>query len=274
MPPTRTQTPDFSHLRPRRTTLTVIIVLAVAYAVQMIATRAGLPVVEWLGLVPERFLFGGRLWQVVTTWFLHSSGSVSHLLGNCFMIWIFGNQLEGIYGRRDYLRIMGWTGLGGALLTVLVGGLSFLLLRNTPLNDWAYMFVGPTIGASGIATGLVMTWAGLNWNRKVHLFLMGEVSGKAVGIVVLIIEMLSALSYSVDSWTSHLGGAAVGYLIGRSLLSPRWLTKAFARRKHKKTADRLRKKKSKFTVIDGGRDDDDDTAGPPIWGGKGGPTIH
>ena len=37
---------------------------------------------------------------------------------------------------------------------------------------------------------------------------------------------------------------------------------------------KFRKKKERFTVLDGGRDDDD-TAGPPLWGGKGGgPTIH
>lgn len=275
MPPTRTQTPDFSHLRPRRTTLAVIIALAGAYFLQMVLSRAGLPVETWLGLVPDRFVFGGRLWQPVTSWFLHSGAGVGHLLGNCFMIWIFGNQLEGLYGRRDYLRVMFWAGLGGGLFTVVVSGLSFLVLQGTPLGDWAAMWLVPTIGASGIATGLVMTWAGLHWNRQVHLFLMGQVSGKAVGIVILIIEVLSALSYSGDSWTSHLGGAAVGYLLGRNLLSPRWLKKLFVKRKHQRTAERIRKKKEKFTVLDGGKDDDDDTAGPPLWGGKGGgPTIH
>ena len=40
-----------------------------------------------------------------------------------------------------------------------------------------------------------------------------------------------------------------------------------------RTRERIRKKKEKFTVLDGGRDDDD-TAGPPLWGGKGGPTVH
>src|SRR5207237_7180532 len=56
------------------------------------------------GLVPAGVFPGLRIWQPFTYLFLHDVGSIWHILMNMFMLWMFGRELELVWGRSRFLR--------------------------------------------------------------------------------------------------------------------------------------------------------------------------
>ena len=88
------------------------------FFVQTLADRP-LPggMTELLGLVPFHVMRNLWVWQLVTYMFLH--GGVIHILFNMLALWMFGTELERIWGTRDFLKFYFVTGIGAGFLTVL-----------------------------------------------------------------------------------------------------------------------------------------------------------
>src|SRR5579862_8131206 len=65
---------------------------------------------DTLGLVP--FLVTRRLWiwQLVTYMFLH--GGLFHILFNMLALWMFGTELERLWGTRYFVKLYFVTGIG------------------------------------------------------------------------------------------------------------------------------------------------------------------
>jgi membrane associated rhomboid family serine protease len=59
-------------------------------------------------------------WQPITSMFMHSISSPTHLLFNMFSLWIFGSRLEMEWGRGKFLAFYFITGLGAGLLHTIV----------------------------------------------------------------------------------------------------------------------------------------------------------
>ena len=57
-------------------------------------------------------------WQIISHMFMH--GSFSHLFFNMFAIWMFGAQLENMWGSKRFLNYYILTGLGAAFLHFLI----------------------------------------------------------------------------------------------------------------------------------------------------------
>ena len=55
------------------------------------------------------------VWEVVTYLFLH--GGVSHILFNMLALWMFGRELEEMWGMRNFLRFYFFTGIGAGIET-------------------------------------------------------------------------------------------------------------------------------------------------------------
>jgi membrane associated rhomboid family serine protease len=81
--------------------------------------------IDALGLIPRFFLTRLWVWQPVTYMFLHDPSSVFHILFNMLALWMFGAELEGIWGTRYFLKFYFVTGVGAGLLTVLISLLPF-----------------------------------------------------------------------------------------------------------------------------------------------------
>src|SRR6202008_2614323 len=94
--------------------------------------------------VTERF----RVWQLGTYLFLHAG--VLHILFNMLALWMFGAELERIWGTRYFLKYYFVTGIGAAILTVL-----FSLL---PFGFAADLYGSIVIGASGAIYGLLLAY--------------------------------------------------------------------------------------------------------------------
>src|ERR1700704_889204 len=103
--------------------------------------------IDALGLVPRSFLLRLAFWQPVTYMFLH--GGLFHILFNMLALWMFGGELERLWGTRYFLKFYFVTGIGAGALTVLVS-----LLGGFEQLQTAYI-----IGASGAIYGLLLAYA-------------------------------------------------------------------------------------------------------------------
>jgi membrane associated rhomboid family serine protease len=101
-----------------------------------------LPMGDWFGLWS---LNSGNFlpWQLVTYAFLH--GSVGHLFFNMLGLWMFGADLERLWGQKRYWQLLLASTITAALAQLLV---SFLMGR-----------FGYTVGASGALYGLLLAYA-------------------------------------------------------------------------------------------------------------------
>ena len=94
-------------------------------------------------------------WQMITYAFMH--GSLTHLLVNMFALYMFGGQLEGVWGRRRYFNFY--------LICIVTAAAAQLLVVNATGGHY------PTVGASGAVFGLLLAYAMYFPNRTVMLII-------------------------------------------------------------------------------------------------------
>jgi membrane associated rhomboid family serine protease len=157
-----------------------------------------------LGLRPADVVGGFRLWQPLTYMFLH--GGLSHLLFNMLSLWMFGVELERMWGTTFFTRYYLICGVGAAVTTIL---LSFL-----PGSLGAGLYASLTIGASGAIYGILMAYALYFPNRNIYMYFLFPVPVKYFVMIVGAISLMSAMGGPGDgvAHATHLGGLVVGYL--------------------------------------------------------------
>ncbi len=141
-------------------------------------------------------------WQILTYAFLH--GSVTHLLFNMFALYMFGADIERIWGGRRYLTYY--------LVCAVAAALAQLLVSSA---TGAYY---PTLGASGAVFGLLLAFARYFPERQIML-LIPPIPMPAKLFVVLYgaIELFLGVTGSQEGVAhfAHLGGLAGGWLLMR-----------------------------------------------------------
>ena len=90
-----------------------------------------------------------RVWQLVTYMFLH--GGVFHILFNMLALWMFGAELERMWGTRVLPEVLLRTGIGAGVLTV-----CFRCCRSGSRSSCKRSII---IGASGAIYGLLLAYA-------------------------------------------------------------------------------------------------------------------
>lgn len=149
-----------------------------------------------LGMVPALIWQKGFIWQTFTYMFLH--GSFFHILFNMFALWMFGSDLERIWGTRRFLTYYFFTGIGAGLLTMIL----------TPHGAI------PTIGASGAVYGLLLAFAIYFPHRRIFLYFLFPIPARIFVLIFGAIELMSSISQPGDSVAhlAHLGGLAFGWI--------------------------------------------------------------
>jgi membrane associated rhomboid family serine protease len=161
----------------------------------------------WFGLVPSGVIPGLRIWQPVTYLFLHSADSIWHILVNMLMLWMFGRELELVWGRNRFLRYYFLTGVGAGILNVIV--------RTVPTLWGKPPYDIPTIGASGAIFGIMIACAILFPDRRVYLFPIPiALRLRTVVAIMAALTFLGTFGLGDDkvSHLCHLGGMLIGYL--------------------------------------------------------------
>ncbi len=213
-----------------------------ANVVMFIATALMPSLIPELGLVPVSVVEQFRVWQLGTYMFLH--GGVFHILFNMLALWMFGTELEHLWGTRYFLKFYFVTGVGAAALTVLFSLLPFGFAQQVH-----YSIV---IGASGAIYGLLLAYALYFPNRPVYMYIFFPMSARTFVLIIGAIELLS--SFSVGGGVAnatHLGGLAVGYAyLKGARLHP------ISELKYRYLKWKINRVRRKFDVYSGGRADD------------------
>jgi membrane associated rhomboid family serine protease len=198
---------------------------------------------DWLGLVPKDVIERHWLWQPVTYMFLHDVRNFTHILFNMLGLWMFGVELERMWGTRFFVKYYAVTGIGAGLATVLVSLL--------PFDATSALYGSNVVGASGALYGLLLAFAMYYPNRPILMFLLFPVPAKYFVMILGAIAFLTSVQGSgTTAAATHLAGLAVGYLYlntGRG-----GMTAEIKYRYLKWKMNRLRRK---FDVYSGGRSD-------------------
>jgi membrane associated rhomboid family serine protease len=141
-------------------------------------------------------------WQVVSYAFLH--GSIGHLFFNMLGLWMFGSELERVWGPHRFLQFYAASVLTAAVAQLLVTALLGSL--------------GPTVGASGGLFGLLLAFGMMFPNRTI-MPLFPPIPMKAKVFVALYggLELVLGVTGSATGVAhfAHLGGMLGGYLMIR-----------------------------------------------------------
>lgn len=215
----------------------LIISCVVAFFLQIFDALSGNPsFIYKFGLSPALVTQHFYLWQLVTYIFLHDTHQWFHIIFNMLGLWMFGSELERLWGTRQFTKFFFICGIGAGLLTV-------MLSPNSPI---------PTIGASGAIYGILAAY-GLLFPNRIIIFIIFPIPAKWFVLLLGGMAFVSSLSASGSgvAYVAHLGGMLCGliYLRGGRLLGD------IRGRYDKWRRNRLRKK---FDVYYNERHRDDD----------------
>ena len=154
------------------------------------------PITSWFALYPVASAFFWP-WQLLTYAFLH--GDPLHLFFNMLGLWMFGAELEILWGRNRYLSLLA--------IGALFGGLTFVLISLIP------EFGGHSlVGASGAIYALLMASAMYFPDRTIMpLFPPIPMKMKVFVAVFGAIDLMIGLNGGLGSF-AHLGGMLGGWL--------------------------------------------------------------
>lgn len=196
-------------------------------------------VFPFLGLAPAAVVERGWIWQAVTYMFLHAGAM--HILFNMLGVWMFGVELERLWGTKFFLRYYAVTGIGAAITTLAVSFLPFAFAQS--------VYVSLTVGASGALYGILLAFAMYYPNRPILMMLLFPVPAKYFVIII------GALSFATGgggvAHAAHFGGLLFGFLYLRKGGGGS-VTAEIKYRYLKWKMNRLRRK---FDVYSGGRGD-------------------
>jgi membrane associated rhomboid family serine protease len=196
--------------------------------------------VRVFGLRPSDVVHG-RVWQLLTYMYLH--GNLGHILFNMLALWMFGTELERLWGTRAFLRYYHVVGIGAAVSTIVISSL-FPFAAQT--------FDTTTIGASGAIYGLLLAYGLLFPNRPILMYFVFPIPAKYFVMILGAIALLMSLNDSggAVAHLTHLGGLIAGYFMLRGFrFSP---ANEVRYRYLRWKMDRARKR---FGVYSGGRKD-------------------
>ena len=140
-------------------------------------------------------------WQMVSYGFLH--GDLLHLSFNMLGLWMFGSELERLWGRHRYWQFL--------LASLLAAAATQMLIT------WLTRSMVPTVGASGALFGLLLAF-GMLFPNRIIVPLIPPIPMKARTFVIVfgVLELVLGLyGRSGIAHFAHLGGMLGGFLMIR-----------------------------------------------------------
>ena len=141
-------------------------------------------------------------WQLLTYGFLH--GNLTHIAFNMFGLWMFGQDLERLWGPQRFLTFF----------LVCVVGAGIIQLIVAAWQGGIY----PTVGASGGLFGILLAY-GLTFPNRTVVPLFPPIPMRAITFVVVfgLLELYLGVSGGAPGIANfaHLGGMLFGFLMLR-----------------------------------------------------------
>jgi len=154
----------------------------------------------YLALTPVAVVRDFYVWQLATYLFLH--GGFGHIIWNMLALWMFGADLERVWGTRRFIQFYFFCGIGAGICVVLA---NYLLPWGNPAI--------PTIGSSGAIFGILLVYAMLFPDRDILWAFLIPIKVKYFVMIVGAIAFMSSFGPNTGvSEFAHLGGLLFGYL--------------------------------------------------------------
>jgi len=195
--------------------------------------------VQFLGLhYPLSHNFG--VWQLVSYMFMH--GGFGHIIFNMFALWMFGNTLENVWGPKRFLNYYLVTGIGAALVQILIAYIRIqsiesglnpdqialilqdgadVLSRGMNYQDTAMANLNliintPTVGASGAVFGILLAFGMMFPNSLIYVYFAIPVKAKYFVMIYGAIELYMGFANNAGdnvAHFAHLGGMIFGFFL-------------------------------------------------------------
>jgi membrane associated rhomboid family serine protease len=216
----------------------LIIANVAAFVVALLAPAVTAP----FRLRPADVLEQFQIWQPLTYLFLH--GDFFHILFNMLTLWMFGVELERMWGSRFFTKYYFVTGVGAAATT--------MLLSFVPGTFGDRLYISQTIGASGAIYGVLLAYALYFPNRLIYFFGVFPLPAKYFVMIMGGISLLSSMGGAGGgvAHTAHLGGLVAGYLYLKGTR-----IHLFSELQYRFLKWRINRMRRKFDVYSGGRAD-------------------
>jgi membrane associated rhomboid family serine protease len=174
---------------------------------------------EWMSVKSDLFEHPWNCWQLLTAGFAHDPNNILHVGLNMFGLWLFGRDIEVIYGKREFLRIY--------LTMIVVSSLAWVIAANLLPQR-----VGPMLGASGAVNGVMVLYV-LHYPRRLFYF-WGVFPIPAWALCTLMIgQDLLGFNRSMQgerehvAYAAHLAGAVFAFIYYKTGWNfGRWLPSA------------------------------------------------
>jgi membrane associated rhomboid family serine protease len=162
-----------------------------------------------LALRSDLFQKPWNAWQLLTCGFVHAPW-IMHVGVNMFELWLFGSDIEGIYGKREFLRLY--------LSLIVMSSLAWVVSENllAPAAESRLM-----LGASGAVSGVLVLFA-LHFPRRL-IYIWGVLPVPAWLLCLLfLIQNLAGFDQMLGgehvgiAYVTHLAGAALAFVYYKS----------------------------------------------------------
>jgi membrane associated rhomboid family serine protease len=144
-----------------------------------------------------------RPWQLLTYGFLHAN--LTHLFFNMFAVFMFGSDIERLFGSKRYLIYYLVCVVGAAVMHLIV-------------VSAAHLPPAPVVGASGGIFGLLLAF-GMAYPKRMIMMLFPPIPMPAWLFVTLYgaLELYLGITQTAQGIAhfAHLGGMATGYVLIR-----------------------------------------------------------
>jgi membrane associated rhomboid family serine protease len=229
----------------------LIIVNVILCIATLVLADRGIDISRYLALYfTDNPNFG--FWQPVTSMFMHSIASPTHILFNMFALWMFGSRLEMEWGTGKFLAFYFITGVSAGLLHTIINyygvysnvtilmdvGFSQTEIMST-LEEGKYMtswqevltrnqfktlvdsYNAPALGASGAIYGVMVAYA-LTYSHEKITLMFPPIPIKALYLVggILTYDFLAGFLERTGLFRegnvahmAHIGGAAAGFAL-------------------------------------------------------------
>jgi membrane associated rhomboid family serine protease len=145
----------------------------------------------------ESIIWNFYPWQLITYQFMH--GGFTHIFFNMFILWMFGMEVENIWGSKKFLSFY--------LICGIAAGLAQLFI--SPL----FSSPAPTIGASGAIFGVMIAFGMLFPDRYIFLWFLIPIKAKYLIGFLFVLEIFWIGNAGSDvAHLAHLGGAIAGFI--------------------------------------------------------------
>jgi membrane associated rhomboid family serine protease len=195
----------------------LIIFISVIFIIQQIGSyipvggySLNYHIMTFFGLSHDGFITNHYVWQIFTYMFIHAGWA--HVIFNLLGLWMFGGDLENLWGTARFIRYIIYTSIGAGICIALLNAYtaqSHIMPASAGI---------PTMGVSGVVFALLLAY-GMTWpNKEVLIFFVLPVKIKYVVIFFGLFSFFATLDTihgkgDSISHVAHLGGILFGFVI-------------------------------------------------------------